>query len=164
MYLVQSLLVDLPVLQQSGICQLQTNCCLSWAPYLNVIHTRREGLVLQISVAAYSISFMEGQSKVNTDKWCLLYSNLGNTGLLWVVFFFPLHKQFDSLSSLTATSMHLLWLPEVIITPYKNYAGTTKNALGASCCKQVLPRGRLGSGTCSALRDLVCLNTHYFQL
>lgn len=134
---------------------------------LNVIHTRGEDLVLQISVPADSISFMEGQSKVNTDKWCLFYSNLGETGLSCVAvlfFFFPLHKHFNSFFLFTATSVHLLWLPEIIVTLCKNYAETTKNALGASCCKQVLPQGRLGSGTCSALRDLVYLNTHHFQL
>lgn len=43
--------------------------CLDW-----------EGLALHISVTAYSISLVERQSRVNTHKWYLFSSNLGNAG------------------------------------------------------------------------------------
>jgi len=39
-----------------------------------------EGLALHISVAACSISLVERQSRVNTDKQYLFFSNLGSAG------------------------------------------------------------------------------------
>lgn len=38
-----------------------------------------------------------------------------------------------------------------------------QNPLGAICCKVELTGGRPGSGTFSALRDLIQLDSHYFQ-
>lgn len=39
-----------------------------------------KGLALHISATAYSISLVEKQCRVNTDKLCLLFSDLGSAG------------------------------------------------------------------------------------